>query len=693
MLFEPGAPFGRYRLVRQLGRGGFAEVWLARQAGKQGFERRVALKVLNAYRTDDDRSLETLVNEARVGGALEHPNIVQVFAIDEVDGTWFVAMEFVEGPDLGSLLRALSGAGLRMPASIVLGIGLQIARALEYAHAATDIGGRPLNLVHRDLKPPNVLVSRKGAVKVTDFGIAKAATNINSTSTGTVKGTPLYMAPELWAGEREFHPRIDLFALGAMLVELATGQRLLQGDTAAAIAGQAIFGDADEEAARLDDVLPELAPVVRGLLQRKPAERTQDAAEVVGELQRLSREVPAPGDLSLFVQLVDVLDLPVPERSQALSTLRIPIATDAAWSRLVTAARGDRVEPDPILVRPVPSLLVEQIVRGGPTTTAAARTVAHQDATPMDSRIETATAAAPGATGPGVETGAVTATSGTSTGPGVDTAALTAAVDRPQAGVDTGAITRAEGDGPVRLGPGILQPAPQLRGDAPPPATGSSALITETRIEPRRPPGTTRIVRRPAPRPRRYWPWVVGGLLVAAVVVVALLRDWQPMDSGPTPTEPAVTAEPTAAPTPAPVATATALSTATPVPTAAPTARPTAAPTVRPTATPTPTPPPTPTEPPTPTPTPAVAQATRGCITFGSEPAGAEIQVNGKTAAFVARRRSPPLRSYEPGGVRVVMGRGDQAVSATVQVRAGVRHRVQCELGEACTVTEDGTCP
>ena len=340
---QAGATLGPYRLVRQLGKGGFAHVWLAIEEGPHGFSKQVALKILRRSGEDSDGAWATLINEARVGGQLRHPNVVDIYRIVEHDGVWFVAMEFVQGQDLSELLGQMRTAGLSLPPSVVLDIGLQVARALEYAHEARDHDENPLNLVHRDLKPANVLLSDSGAVKVADFGIAKAAVSLESTTVGSLKGTPYYMAPEVWAGERDFQPRIDLFALGVMLWEMAMGTRLFEGETPGAMAAQALFGDPEVEASRLNGVFPELGLVVRRLLERDPELRTQSAAAVVQELRRLAQRVEAPGDLTLFMKLVRASFGTDEEREAATKSLQVPETVDASWTHLFRLARGESV--------------------------------------------------------------------------------------------------------------------------------------------------------------------------------------------------------------------------------------------------------------------------------------------------------------------------------------------------------------
>ena len=165
-------------------------------------------------------------------------------------------MEYVEGMPLDVLITTAKKLGVTIPRSIILDLGIQIASALEYAHSATDEEGRPLGIVHRDLKPANVMLARRGGVKVMDFGIAKAASNVDATATGSLKGTPAYVAPEVWGGSREFLPRVDLFALGCMLWELTMLRRLLDGEDLASLAGAAVLGTAEADAARLRPAFP-----------------------------------------------------------------------------------------------------------------------------------------------------------------------------------------------------------------------------------------------------------------------------------------------------------------------------------------------------------------------------------------------------------------------------------------------------
>jgi len=211
--------FGKYTLVERLGRGGMADVWKAKISGPAGFQRTLVIK----------RILPHLVAEARLSARLNHANIVQVFELGDVDGEFYLAMEYVRGRDLVNVVRAQLMKGLPPP-----GMGAfvvrELCRALAYAHSLTDDNGQPLKLIHRDVSPSNVMISFDGAVKLLDFGIAKALAEVNEnrTVTGTLKGKFGYMSPEQVEGKEVDH-RSDLFAAGVVMHEVLTGKRLFKG--------------------------------------------------------------------------------------------------------------------------------------------------------------------------------------------------------------------------------------------------------------------------------------------------------------------------------------------------------------------------------------------------------------------------------------------------------------------------------
>jgi len=227
----PRAPtaFGKYQLVERLGRGGMAEVWKARINGPAGFQRTLVVKRILPHLVEDDQFVKMFVAEARLSARLNHANIVQVFELGDVDGEYFLAMEYVRGRDLVSVMRAQILRGAPDP-----GLGAYVVRetcrALAYAHALSDDNGAPLRLIHRDVSPSNVMIAFDGAVKLLDFGIAKALsdTGDNKTQTGTLKGKFGYMSPEQVEG-RPIDHRADLFACGVMLHETLTGRRLFKG--------------------------------------------------------------------------------------------------------------------------------------------------------------------------------------------------------------------------------------------------------------------------------------------------------------------------------------------------------------------------------------------------------------------------------------------------------------------------------
>ena len=335
---EAGLELGPYRLERGLGRGAFSEVWLARAVGAFGFSKRVAVKILKGDQAAGDSHFRALVNEARICGHLHHPNVVDVYGVFEHRGVRFIAMEYVEGLSLDELQNESWIIELPIPRSVILDIGIHIARGLHHAHRARDERGEPLGLVHRDLKPGNIMLSRQGVTKVADFGIAKATMTVSDTATGVLKGTPCYVAPEVWQGSRDFQPRVDLFALGSILWEMVMRRRLFAGDGIVAMAGQAVNGDPRLESEMLGDRFPELAPTVRFLLERDPEQRTQTARQVELELQAVRGAIDAPAGMDLYLDLFHAATGGVLGHSEEIEDLSLPLTDDPAWNALIERA-------------------------------------------------------------------------------------------------------------------------------------------------------------------------------------------------------------------------------------------------------------------------------------------------------------------------------------------------------------------
>ena len=222
-----GVPFGNYRLQRRLARGGMAEVFLARLIGVEGFERRVAIKRILPHLSESDEFRAMFLDEARLAAQLTHPNIVHIYDFGKADDYYFIAMEYVDGVDIGRLIRRAKERPV--PFEVAARIFADVCAGLHFAHNASDPMGRKLDVVHRDVTPQNVLVSWDGVVKLVDFGIAKAAFAAGRTRPGVVKGKYAYMSPEQVEG-RSLDGRSDLFAAGICLYELVTGVPLFRRD-------------------------------------------------------------------------------------------------------------------------------------------------------------------------------------------------------------------------------------------------------------------------------------------------------------------------------------------------------------------------------------------------------------------------------------------------------------------------------
>lgn len=284
--------FGRFELLSVLGEGGMARVYLATKSGPGGFKTESALKVVKRRAGKRSEFVQLLTREAIIGGQLRHPNIVATQDFEQVDGHYYIDMEYVEGRTLEALMRVAwrgrSGRSARgFPPILALDLVRQVCRGLGYAHAMADRSGKPLDIIHRDIKPGNIMVSNHGIAKITDFGIAKAAVETGVvTATNVVRGTPLYMSPEQATGQKLDH-RSDLFSLGLILYEMMTGKRLFEMkdivSTMESIA-RAEIGDAPNV---LDSIVPGMGPVFRRLMSLNPSSRHPDGdtlGQAIGEL-------------------------------------------------------------------------------------------------------------------------------------------------------------------------------------------------------------------------------------------------------------------------------------------------------------------------------------------------------------------------------------------------------------------------
>jgi serine/threonine-protein kinase len=226
--------FGKYQILERIATGGMAEIYKARLEGIGGFQRTFAIKRILPHLSQNAEYVAMLVDEAKVAGLLSHANIVQILDLGQVDGVWYIAMEYVHGPDLGAVLRRCRSKGIQLPVPHTVFVALELLKGLEYAHQRQVMrGGRPvpLNIIHRDVSPPNVLLSMQGEVKLTDFGIARASHKALETATGVIKGRFDYMSPEQAGGARDLDQRSDLFSVGVVLYEMLTGVHPFRGDS------------------------------------------------------------------------------------------------------------------------------------------------------------------------------------------------------------------------------------------------------------------------------------------------------------------------------------------------------------------------------------------------------------------------------------------------------------------------------
>jgi len=278
----------RYRITERVAAGGMAEVFRGVAESMRGFKKNIAIKRILPALTKNKKFVAMFLDEARLSLSLQHANIVQVFDIGHTEDTYFIVMEFVDGVDLKAILDWRRRTGKRIPVAHSLYIIMEICKGLSYAHELpnpeTDL---PLGIVHRDVSPPNVLISKQGEIKVVDFGLAKATSQVEVTDPGVVKGKMSYLSPEAARGEEVDH-RADIFAVGILLYEMLTGKRLFYGETDYQTVELVRNAKVPPLRPQNPQVEPELEDIVRKALSKNKEDRYQSATDLQDSLAQYS---------------------------------------------------------------------------------------------------------------------------------------------------------------------------------------------------------------------------------------------------------------------------------------------------------------------------------------------------------------------------------------------------------------------
>lgn len=301
---SPPAEFGQYTLLDRIAVGGMAEVWKARMKGVEGFQKTVAIKRILSHLTDSSDFVTMFIDEAKLAAQLNHNNIIHIYDLGKIGDDYFIAMEYVEGKDLRSILSAARERQAPIPMGLALLVSSRLASALDHAHSRKDFEGHPLGLVHRDVSPQNVLISFDGDIKLCDFGIVKAVTKASKTQMGALKGKLQYMSPEQAWG-RPVDARSDIFSLGSLLFEMLTGRRLFSGESEMSVL-DAVREGRIQAPRDLDPRLPlEVNALTLKALARDPDDRFRTAGDMQREIDAILaslKPAPTPRDLAGYMQ-------------------------------------------------------------------------------------------------------------------------------------------------------------------------------------------------------------------------------------------------------------------------------------------------------------------------------------------------------------------------------------------------------
>ncbi len=330
--------FGKYTLIDRIAVGGMAEIFLAKQAGLEGFEKTIVIKRIRPHLSKQSSFVKMFLNEAKLAAQLNHPNIVQIYDLGKIGESYFIAMEYIFGRDMRRIIPKADQMGIPFPMVYALKIASSVCEGLYYAHQKVDIYGNALNIVHRDVTPENIFVSFDGTVKVLDFGIAKAANQIEQTRAGEIKGKLSYMSPEQCMG-KQLDSRSDIFSLGVVLYEWITGFKLFTGDSEVAILKSITEGKIYAPSYFKADIPEAVEAILMKSLEKDRERRYQTAWEMQYDLdQFLSQYEFTPSNIHLSNFLKQLFSDELEEEKERL----------AAASRVNTPDEA-AIEPEEII--------------------------------------------------------------------------------------------------------------------------------------------------------------------------------------------------------------------------------------------------------------------------------------------------------------------------------------------------------
>ncbi len=344
--------FGKYTLIDRIAVGGMAEIFLARQAGLEGFEKTIVIKRIRPHLSNQKAFVKMFLNEAKLAAQLNHPNIVQIYDLGKIADTYFIAMEYIFGRDMRRIIPKADAMGIPFPMVYALKIASSVCEGLFYAHQKMDLYGNPLNIVHRDVTPENIFVSFDGTVKILDFGIAKAANQIEQTRAGEIKGKLSYMSPEQCMGKPLDH-RSDIFSLGVVLYEWITGFKLFTGESEVAILKSITEGKIYAPSYFKADIPEAVERILMKALDKDREARYQTAWEMQYDVdQFLSQYEFTPSNIHLSNFLKQLFSDELEEEKKRLTAGGRPPAGVQEILEDIEDAEISPSKPEPIPLRP-----------------------------------------------------------------------------------------------------------------------------------------------------------------------------------------------------------------------------------------------------------------------------------------------------------------------------------------------------